>query len=279
MKSKLIILISCCLGLGLLPAQDYMFSPITIENGLSQSTVSAIVQDQKGFLWIGTQDGLNRFDGHEFKVYKKDPFDTTSITDNFISALFVDEADNLWVGTMNGGLNLIDASREYILHFQHDRQDSSSLSDNRISFIYQDANKRIWIGTPKGFDEVVVGEDGKIAFQHHRFLNVRRGKSFGLRGAMEDQQGRWWVATLNELYCCRLNEEGEFCSRKRYASGMAKIRREEDGACFPLHPVKIALANFGLVLPKAWWPMTHIHKILRPIIWVVNNSRPEKKKL
>ena len=84
---------------------DYIFKQLTINDGLSQSTVFATLQDSRGYMWFGTINGLNRYDGYEFKVYVNNPADSTSISDNFISALFEDDEDYIWVGTTNGYLN------------------------------------------------------------------------------------------------------------------------------------------------------------------------------
>ena len=83
------------------------FDLISIEDGLSQSTPNTIIQDSKGFVWIGTQDGLNLYDGHKFRVFHNDPDDTLSLCDNFVHAILENSDGSLWIGTENG-LNLYD---------------------------------------------------------------------------------------------------------------------------------------------------------------------------
>ena len=83
-------------------SQSYYFRHYQVENGLSNNTVFCSVQDKNGFLWMGTKDGLNRFDGYNFKVFRNDPDDSTSIGDNFIRSLFIDEENRLYAGTQNG---------------------------------------------------------------------------------------------------------------------------------------------------------------------------------
>jgi hypothetical protein len=91
---------------------EVRFERISVEQGLSQNTVSSILQDSRGFLWIGTSDGLNRYDGTGFKVYRHDPLNPTSLSHNVITALAEDEQGMLWIGTDGGGLNQYDRHAE-----------------------------------------------------------------------------------------------------------------------------------------------------------------------
>src|SRR5688572_16737376 len=84
---------------------DVKFTHLTNRDGLSQSTVQAIVKDKYGFMWFGTQDGLNRYDGYSFKVYRHNPKDSTSLRTSHILTLYVDRQQKLWVGTINGALS------------------------------------------------------------------------------------------------------------------------------------------------------------------------------
>lgn len=88
------------------------FQNYTISNGLSQSSVNGIIQDSKGFIWIATQDGLNRFDGHNFRVFKNSSSNVSSLSNNFILSMCDDGVGNLWLGTDGGGLNVFDKSTE-----------------------------------------------------------------------------------------------------------------------------------------------------------------------
>ncbi len=124
--------------------QNLTFEHLSIEHGLSQITVHAILQDSKGFLWIGTEYGLNRYDGYNFIVYQHDPSDTNSISDNFIWKIFEDSHNNLWIGTNSGGLNKYNYETNTFIRFDGKfNVDSPS----NIRSIFEDSQNNLWIGT------------------------------------------------------------------------------------------------------------------------------------
>ena len=90
------------------PGQHLRFDRISLEQGLSQSTVFCMLQDSQGFMWFGTEDGLNKYDGYTFTVYKHDPENPNSLSDYWISAMLEDRSGTLWIGTPEGGLERYD---------------------------------------------------------------------------------------------------------------------------------------------------------------------------
>ena len=96
---------------------DLRLQHLGVEQGLSQSTARALAQDGDGMVWIGTQDGLNRYDGYTFRVFRHDASDTTSLPDNHVTALATDKAGRLWVGTQSGGLGRYDPDRQAFHNF------------------------------------------------------------------------------------------------------------------------------------------------------------------
>jgi ligand-binding sensor domain-containing protein len=129
------------------------FERISISEGLSQSYVYDIVQDKNGFIWIATQDGLNRYDGKNFVYYRHDRTNKDSIAGNFIRKLFIDNNNNLWVGT-NSGLSRYNEELDNFNNFLHQENDSNSLKDNEIWDIYQDKKNEIWISTKEGLHKL-----------------------------------------------------------------------------------------------------------------------------
>ncbi len=144
------------------------FKHLSIAEGLSQNSVNCILQDKRGFMWLGTQDGLNRYDGYRFAIYKYDPMDTHSLSDSYIISLFEDRAGVLWIGTYNGGLNKFDREKENFIRYLHDPADINSLSNNYARAIFESpANPGVlWIGTNGGLNKLEVD---KKSFTHYRY--------------------------------------------------------------------------------------------------------------
>ena len=126
-------------------------SPLSIEEGLSQSTVLAIAQDSSGFIWFGTIDGLNRYDGYNFAVYRPDPDDSSSISDNYIYYLYVDRTGKMWVGT-NNGLSEYNSDTDNFINYKNDPNNPKSISADLISSITEDESGNLWIGTTNGLN-------------------------------------------------------------------------------------------------------------------------------
>lgn len=126
------------------------FDRLSVDDGLSQTIVTAMLQDRHGFLWIGTEGGLNRYDGYDLLVYKQDQTDSTSLSHSFIHALLEDEQGAIWIGTYGGGLNRFDPETGTFLHFWHDPDDPNSLSDDRVLVFLPNDDGTFWMGTESG---------------------------------------------------------------------------------------------------------------------------------
>ena len=122
------------------------FRHFTTEDGLSQNSVFAVAQDQQGFIWVGTADGLCRYDGYHFTVFRPDPNDSSSISNNLIRCIHVDKKGNVWVGTRDG-LNRYDPVSGKFRRFYAGKDEKKGLSDNIIFSIGEDLNGKIYVGT------------------------------------------------------------------------------------------------------------------------------------
>ncbi|MCB0588707.1 MAG: hypothetical protein KDD06_25675, partial [Phaeodactylibacter sp.] len=116
-------------------AQPVRFDQLNVEHGLSQNTVNCIIKDSRGYLWIGTNDGLNRYDGYQFAVFRHLKQDSSSLSDNKVYALLEDRAGRLWVGTKNG-LNRYDRNKGCFMRFGGLHGRPAGLKDHFIRSIY-----------------------------------------------------------------------------------------------------------------------------------------------
>ncbi len=130
-----------------LSAKEINFRHLTIDDGLSQNAVFSILQDSRGFMWFGTKDGLNRYDGYNFVVYQHNPFDSTSVSDNFIKRLFEDSRGFIWVGTLDGGISVYDRTTNQFKRLKLQPIDTVLRNKYEIQAIIEDDVGNIWIGT------------------------------------------------------------------------------------------------------------------------------------
>lgn len=183
--------------------QESTFRRFSLREGLSQSTVNSIVQDRLGFLWFGTQDGLNRFDGYSFKVFRVNPADSTGIADNFIWKILVSHSGELWIGTYNGGLNRFDPATERFTAYTHNPVDTASLGTNNVVAVCEDQRGILWVGT---WGAGLSSMDTRYErFTHYR---NRPGEFTSLvdnriSAILEDSHGDLWIGTWGGLACLR----------------------------------------------------------------------------
>ncbi|MDX2429962.1 MAG: two-component regulator propeller domain-containing protein [Bacteroides sp.] len=172
---------------------DLRFTEITTRDGLSQNTVSCILQDSRGFMWFGTQDGLDKYDGRSFTNYHYNPDDTTSLLGTFISGIVEDAYGNLWIGTERG-VNMFDRSHNNFLRYEHDANDPSSLSGTAVLAIFEDRTGNLWVGSSGGM---------LSRFDRHNknFVHFQQADSGNLSkdicSIYEDSRNNIWIGTMN----------------------------------------------------------------------------------
>ncbi|MEO8669877.1 MAG: two-component regulator propeller domain-containing protein [Tahibacter sp.] len=127
-----------------------VFGRLGVADGLPSTVVYKIVQDRDGFIWFGTQDGLARYDGVGFRIWRNDPLDTHSLAGNQISVLFVDSSNRLWVGCDDAGLSVLDGRGGGFRRLRHDASDPASLPSDDVWAITEDRDGAIWMGTYSG---------------------------------------------------------------------------------------------------------------------------------
>jgi ligand-binding sensor domain-containing protein len=135
--------------------ENIEFEHLTMDDGLSGGFVTDIDQDSKGFMWFCTRNGLNKYDGYKFTVYKHDAKDPHSISINWTRFMYEDSRGNLWIGTNGGGLDRFDRRSEKFIHFKHDSNNSNSICSNIILTMREHSNGELWIGTLNGLSQLI----------------------------------------------------------------------------------------------------------------------------
>ncbi len=168
------------------------FEHLNIENGLSNSKVNAIFQDSRGFMWFGTNDGLNKFDGYTFTVYKHDADDSTSLSHNLVRDICEDDSGRLWIATEAGGVSVYDRVRDRFTSHRFNPGDSTSLVSDNVNSIARDRNGRLWMGTRNGLCR--YEESRKCFTRFRRGLSNEYGPAdFFINKVFVDSKNRLWV--------------------------------------------------------------------------------------
>ncbi len=201
-RPRILSLIVLALALAAVPergsaaeARNIQFRHISLEEGLSEATVNATLQDRQGFMWFGTQAGLNRYDGYQFTVFAHDAEDPTSLSHDFVRALFEDRDGYVWVGTDGGGLDRFDPASSTFSHYRHDPDNPRSLSDDRVRVIVQDPYGSLWLGTDGGGLNRLDPATGEFERIRHDPSDPSGLSSDYVRDLHFDREGHLWIGT------------------------------------------------------------------------------------
>jgi len=164
------------------------------ENGLSNNQIHCIHQDKKGWMWFGTSQGVCRFDGYKFTVFKNDPEDSTSLKGNLVRTIFEDRKGQLWIGTENGGLNKFNREKENFQHLFY-TGDHPLLKDATVTSINEDSIGNLWVGTST--DLYRIENENKLSEIKPSNLN---SLSEYFRVIKSDRSGKIWLGTNNGLF-------------------------------------------------------------------------------
>ncbi len=181
---------------------DVSFDQIFLEEGLSQSIVKCILQDHRGFMYFGTEDGLNIYDAYSFKVLRNSE-NPNSLSYNDITALCEDKLGRLWIGTFNSGVNLYIPWKKKFIRFNYNGSNQNSLSNDNINAIVEDKEGNIWVGTDNGLNQIVKSESTDTTFTIRRGIKVSDKKyvlgNVKVLSLLIDSKGVLWVGTNNGL--------------------------------------------------------------------------------
>lgn len=174
--------------------QSLKFEHLGKKEGLSQLNVGCIIQDSRGFIWVGTRDGLSKYDGYNFTNYKHDSQDPTSLSSSMVADIVEDKEGNIWIATIIG-LNKLERRSGTFKKYMHNDKDPNSLSDNILNKLTVDEKGNIWVGSQGGLDYF----DTKLnKFTKHFKNNPKDGSSIGNNNVSFvylDSQKRLWAGT------------------------------------------------------------------------------------
>jgi signal transduction histidine kinase/ligand-binding sensor domain-containing protein len=193
------------INLPVVAGKDIRFTALTSEDGLSSGSVFGIAQDDQGFLWFATGDGLSRYDGYSFRIYRYERGNVNSLSNNSMVAICRGMGNILWLATTGGGVNRFDQTTETFTRYQFNPDNPNTLSGNHISKygLYEDRQGILWIGTvDNGLDRL---DPATGIFTHYRHdpHNINSLSSNSIESIFQDSGGMMWIGTsdagLNRL--------------------------------------------------------------------------------
>jgi signal transduction histidine kinase/ligand-binding sensor domain-containing protein len=217
----------CCLSIliiisvnSALYTQSLHFNHITTANGLSNNSVNDILQDRTGFLWLATDDGLNRFDGYQFKVFRHSTDKNNSISDNSLLSLMLDSKDNIWIGSRSGWLNCYDPVKD---HFTKWEIESEVIKENSITSLYEDSRQKIWIGTYRSGVYRLDPVSGQIDHWESKSNDSTSLSHNYVSSILEDYEGNIWIGTYYGLSKFNPSREQDGFERFYRNSGLSNM--------------------------------------------------------
>jgi len=237
-KKLFFLLLFTCYILSLLNAQIVHYS---MDDGLSQGSILSSLQDSNGYLWFGTADGLNCFNGYEFTIYRANPDDPNSLIDNEVRALVEDEMGNIWIGTALGLCRFSTATQKFT-KFQYQALDSTSLSNNYVNFLFKDIDQQIWVGTRHGLNLYNFSTNDFTRFYQSGIGDMSSLEQQEVNTICQDENNNLWIgfeyglcilkknilSPVNEVYDIKgLNKDQKITSTLSDSDGNIWVGLEE----------------------------------------------------
>ena len=254
-------------------ATGLRISHVSTRDGLSQTRVSQIVQDDKGFMWFGTQYGLNRYDGYEFRLYVHDPETLDSLSGAFVFSLFKDRSGDLWVGC-NQALDRFDPRTEHFTHYKIDGAATLGLHAT-VVHISQDNEGLLWLATGDGLHRLDPAT-GQIVHFRNDPADPGSLSTNDVKWSGEDREGRFWVGTANGLD--EFNRQDGKVIRHIALPDPEQVGFFEDrkGAFWIVHASGTGLALYdavnNTVIPYSFYPDDPAANTLTGIMGVVEDD-------
>ena len=189
--SLFIICITAAWGQSVSPS--LRFGRLNTDQGLSSATIYCSFMDSQGYLWFGSEDGLNKYDGYTFEIYKSIPSDTGSLSNNIIRCIFEDSKNNLFIGTDNG-LNRYNRTNGTFSRYMHDEKNKNSISNNLIYAMCEDHAGTVWVGTSAGLNSFNVASGTFTAFDDVLQKTILLSSNF-ITALHADEKNKLWIGT------------------------------------------------------------------------------------
>ncbi|MFC2104740.1 two-component regulator propeller domain-containing protein [Bacteroidota bacterium] len=173
-------------------SKQIRFKSLTIDDGLSLSSVYSIYQDSKGFMWFCTEDGLNRYDGKNFRIFRPNELNPNSISHKWIDQIYEDNSGILWFGS-RGGITRFNPKTEVFTQYKNTLKDSRSLTNDTVICMLEDNNKQLWIGTLSGLNRIDL--DTKESSQLIAQKNELADLTSQINALLLDKNGKVWIGT------------------------------------------------------------------------------------
>ncbi len=251
-------------------AQQIKFKHLTVENGLSQSVVNCMIEDHTGFLWFGTEDGLNRFDGYSFRIFRNIPGDSNSLSDNNIWSLFEDSTGLIWIGTQDGILNCFNPESEKFKHFKINSD--NSLSGNSITCTYRDGDGLLWIGSYKGGLYRLNIKSGAVSNWQNIPGDTSSLSNKFVTSVYEDLRGNLWVGTYNGL--CLFNKNSAEHPFICFYNNPSNINSLSDNIIWKIFP---STSDSDHIWIATYDGLTYLNTITRHFIQIIpDKNNPDK---
>ncbi len=226
-----VFLLAISFGLFAQPRQLH-FDHLGTADGLSELNPNCILQDKQGFIWIATNDGLNRYDGYKFKIFRNDIKDTTSIGNNYIQDIKEDSDGNIWIATVGGGLNKFDRKTNRFSHYLHNEKNSKSISSNFVSKIVIERSGKIWAATQQNGLDLFDPKTGDCL---HYVSDKHAPKSISeneIATVYDDSQNNIWVGAVNSGLSLYDRKNNDFINFKHLENVKGSISGNKVTAVF-----------------------------------------------
>ncbi len=243
-----ILFISPALAAG--QGREYRFEQLPPEIGFSNSGISDMLEDHRGFLWLATWSGLAKYDGYSVKMYRQEPGNANGLKSNKITRLFEDSKGRLWFGTNYTGFYRYDRDRDAFVQYAHNPEDMNSLSNDNVWCVFEDRDGIFWIGTEKGLNRFNP-ETGQFVHYEHEPSDTRSLSHNFVYSVAQTSDGSLWAGTEEGLNRMVKRNGQEYFIRYNLAADNV---REED---FQAHnfAYKIVPSRFD---PHLLWVCTSI---------------------